>query len=150
MYELETDREITRVLSEAKVVAVLGANTKQEKAAYYVPDYLHDKGYTILPVNPVHAGKPLFGQTVSVSLGELREPIDIVDVFRRSEALPAHLEEILAMHPLPKVVWLQLGIRNNAFAGKLLESGINVVQDHCMLAEHKRLLGPGHPSRGQV
>ena len=142
MKELTSDSDLRRVLESVKTVAVIGAHFKPERPAYYVPAYLKDQGYRVLPVNPVHAGKEILGETVVARADELSEPVDMVDVFRRSEAVPGHLEEILAMKPLPKVVWLQQGIRNDEVAEKLMAAGIEVVQDHCALAEHKRLHVP--------
>jgi predicted CoA-binding protein len=81
----------------------------------------------------------LWGKPVRATLAELSEAVDVVNVFRRSDALGEHLADILAMRPLPKVVWLQLGIRNDGFAEQLLAAGIDVVQDRCTLAEHRRL-----------
>lgn len=140
MDETNTDDGLRRILETSHTFAILGANPKPDRPAHYVPVYLKEHGYEVLPVNPVHAGKEMFGHEVVATLPELGIPIDVVDVFRRPDALPAHLDEILAMKPLPKVVWLQLGIRNDAFAQKLLDAGIEVVQDHCALAEHRRLM----------
>lgn len=132
-----------RILEQARTIAVLGAHWQPEKPACYVPEYLHGQGYRILPVNPQAHGRTLFGNAVVDRLDEIAEPVDIVDVFRRSEALAQHEQEILAMKPLPKVVWFQLGIRDDALAQRLRAAGIAVIQDHCTLAEHRRLgIGP--------
>lgn len=130
---------IATILRTARTVAVLGAHVEPQRPAFYVPDYLHDSGYTVLPVNGTLVGRTLWGAPVVGSLTELTVPIDVVDVFRRSEALPAHVDEILAMKPLPKVVWFQSGIRNDAVARALEAAGITVVQDRCMLADHRSL-----------
>jgi len=137
MPEYDSFEDISRILNEAKTIAILGAHAKPERPAHYVPVYLQEHGYRVLPVNAPRAGSELFGERVRATLAELGEPVDIVDVFRRAEALEEHLPEILAMKPLPKLVWLQLGIRNDAFAQQLLNAGIDVVQDRCTLAEHK-------------
>lgn len=143
MKELTTQKEIRRVLTEARTVAVLGAHTVTAKPAHYVPDYLHGQGYRILPVNPVFAGQTLWGETVRGSLADLGEPVDVVDIFRRSELLPPHVADILAMEPRPRLVWLQLGIRNDSVTRELSAAGIEVIQDRCMLADHRSLgLGP--------
>ena len=134
-----TDDQIAGILRASPVVAVLGVHTERDKPAYYVPDYLHAHGYTIYGVNPRLAGEVLFGAPVHATLAELAVPIDLVDVFRRPEAIPAHVPDILAMSPRPKVVWFQLGIRNDAAARELEAAGITVVQDRCTLAEHRRL-----------
>ena len=127
------------VLETARTVAVLGVSATTDKPAHYVPLYAVQHGYHVIPVNPLLAGQTLFGEPVRSSLAEVSEAVDIVDVFRRAEALPDHLEDILAMTPRPKLVWLQLGIRNDEFAQKLLEAGIEVVQDRCLLADHRTL-----------
>lgn len=143
MAELSTDIQIEEALRGARTIAVLGAHDQPSRPAFYVPDYLHQQGYRVLPVNPNLVGKTLWGQPVRASLAELKEPVDIVDIFRRPELLSEHLSDILAMKPRPRLVWLQLGIRNGAFAGAVERAGIDVVQDHCTLADHRRLhLGP--------
>ncbi len=127
-----------RILTDSRTIAVLGAHDDPLRPACYVPDYLYLQGYRVLPVNPLLVGKSLWGQPVCATLAELREPVDIVDVFRRPEYLPDHLADILAMQPRPAVVWLQLGIRHDAFALRLQAAGITVVQDRCTLADHRR------------
>jgi predicted CoA-binding protein len=139
MAELTTDPQIAAVLRQARTIAVLGAHPEASRAAFYVPDYLHAQGYRILPVNPQLAGRTLWGEPVRRSLAELGEPVDIVDVFRRPDLLPSHLDDLLAMAPRPQLVWLQLGIRNDAFARDVQAAGIDVVQDRCTLADHRRL-----------
>ncbi len=139
MPELRTDAQIAEALRSARVVAVLGAHHEPSRPAFYVPEYLHEQGYRILPVNPVFVGRSLWGQPVRASLTELGEPVDIVDVFRRPDQLPGHLAEILAMSPRPRLVWLQQGIRHDDFARALQAEGIDVVQDRCILVEHRRL-----------
>lgn len=139
------DSQIREILTNSPTIAVLGIHHEPEKAAFYVPEYLHDEGYRILGVNPQFVGQTLFGAPVRASLAELREPVDIVDVFRRSEAVPGHLEDILAMSPRPRVVWLQLGIRHDETARVLEAAGITVVQNRCTLADHQRL-GLGAPT----
>jgi predicted CoA-binding protein len=141
MKQLTTDAEIRDVLSRAKTIAVLGAHRDASRPAHYVPKYLQAHGYRVLPVNPTLTGQQLLGETVRARLDELGEPVDIVDIFRRADALEAHLSEILAMDPRPGTVWLQLGIRNDAVAARLTAEGIRVVQDRCAKAEHERLIG---------
>lgn len=133
------DAAIRRILETTRSIAVLGAHDEPFKAAYYVPEYLHRVGYRIVGVNPKLAGQRLHGAPVVASLAELPEPVDMVDVFRRPETLPGHLPELLAMQPRPAVVWLQLGIRHDGVAASLRAVGIEVVQDRCTLADHRRL-----------
>jgi uncharacterized protein len=133
--------DVQRILRESKTVAVLGAHTNVSKAAYYVPRYLDSRNYEIFPVNPVFAGEEIFGKVTVSSLTELTTAIDLVDVFRRSEALPNHVADILGMQPLPKVVWFQLGIQNDEVAQQLSKAGIKVVQNRCTLADHQNFFG---------
>lgn len=138
------DARLREILSGSPTVAVLGIHREPEKAAFYVPEYLHDEGYRIIGVNPRFAGQDLFGEKVRTTLAEIGEPIDLVDVFRRGEHIGTHVDDILAMKPHPRVVWFQLGIRNDEAAAKLEAAGITVVQSRCTLADHQRL-GLGKP-----
>jgi predicted CoA-binding protein len=126
-----------RLLTESRVVAVLGAHHKPSRAGHYVAAYLQQQGYRVLPVNPRYVGKELFGEPVVAKLADLEEPVDVVDVFRNPSTLPDHLEDIFAMDPPPKAVWLQSGIRHDAFAAQLRERGIAVVQNRCTYADHR-------------
>lgn len=139
-----TDRaEVRRVLEEARVIAVLGAHDEPRRPAFYVPDYLARMGYRVIPVNPLLAGQQLWGEAVRAELAAIGEPVDVVDVFRRSEHLHDHLDDLLAMRPPPALVWLQLGIRNDAFTRRLVEEGIDVIQSRCTMADHRSMgLGP--------
>lgn len=140
------DPRLREILSSSPTIAVLGIHREPEKAAFYVPEYLHDEGYRIIGVNPVFKDQTLFDEPVRATLAEIAEPVDIVDVFRRAEQIPAHVEDILAMKPRPKVVWFQLGIKNDDAAKILEAAGIVVVQNRCTLADHQRL-GLGAPAR---
>src|SRR5687767_9544184 len=102
------DAQLRDILTTSPTIAVLGIHHEPEKAAFYVPEYLHDEGYRIIGVNPQFTDQTLFGEQVRATLAEIKEPVDIVDVFRRSEQVPDHVEDILAMKPRPKVVWMQL------------------------------------------
>lgn len=135
-----------RALETSRTIAVLGIHDDLARPAAYVPEYLAKVGYKVLGANPNLAGRTLFGHPVAATLaelGELGEPIDMVDVFRRPEAIPAHVDDILAARP--KVVWLQLGIRNDEVARVLERHGIEVIQDRCTYADHRRF---GLPPRG--
>ncbi len=141
-----TDARLREILTTSPTIAVLGIHHEPEKAAFYVPEYLHDEGYRIIGVNPRFIDQTLFGEPVRATLAEIGEPVDIVDVFRRSEVIPAHVEDILAMKPRPRVVWLQLGIKHEDAAKILEAAGITVIQNRCTLADHQRL-GLGAPAR---
>jgi predicted CoA-binding protein len=140
------DARLREILTGSPTVAVLGIHHEPEKAAFYVPEYLHDEGYRILGVNPEFVNETIFGEKVRSSLREIKEPVDLVDVFRKPEMIPTHVEDILAMSPRPKVVWFQLGIKHEEAAKKLEEAGIVVIQNRCTLADHQRL-GLGKPER---
>ncbi len=141
-----TDTRLREILTTSPTIAVLGVHHEPEKAAFYVPEYLHDEGYRIIGVNPRFTEQTLFGERVRATLAEIGEAVDIVDVFRRGEVIPAHVEDILAMKPRPKVVWFQLGIKHDDAAKILEASGITVIQNRCTLADHQRL-GLGAPAR---
>ena len=131
--------DVRPILESARTIAVLGAHPDPSRPAHYVPAYLASAGYRVLPVNVTKAGTTLFGERVRASLTELGEPVSIVDVFRRGPDVAGHVDEILAMDPRPDVVWLQLGIQNDAAAAALRAAGIAVVQDRCTLADHRAL-----------
>ena len=136
------DSEIPALLARTKRIAVLGIKTPVQagKPAFEVPRYLDAAGFEIVPV-PVYypevtviLGKPVFRRLVDIP-----GPIDLVDVFRRPADLEAHFEDIVAKHP--SAIWLQSGIRNDAFAQRVAAAGIDVVQDRCLMVEHRRWRG---------
>jgi predicted CoA-binding protein len=137
---IHDDGGLATILREGKTVAVLGAKASPSEPAHYVPAYLAERGYRIRPVNPRFAGRPLHGAPTVARLDELAESVDVIEIFRRPEYLPGHADEILALPWRPKAVWFQLGIRNDAAAEKLARAGIRVVQDRCMMPEHRRLI----------
>jgi uncharacterized protein len=130
------DERARQILETSHTIAVLGAHDEPSRPAAYVPEYLAEVGYRVLPVNPSLVGRTLFGHRVVATVAELGEPLDLVDVFRRPAALPAHVDDLLLARP--KVVWFQLGIRNDAVAKLLERHGIEVIQDRCTLADHRR------------
>lgn len=136
---MSTLKQAQSVLERCRTVAILGARDRPHQAGFYVPQYLYEQGYTVFPVNPARVGQVLWDQPVVARLTDLTTRVDMVDVFRRPEALPAHLVDFLAMSPLPQVVWFQQGIRHDAVAADLARAGIEVVQDRCTLADHRRL-----------
>jgi len=138
---IRDDAGLTAILRETKTIAVLGAKIDRAEPAYYVPAYLAARGYRILPVNPVFAGRELHGTRVVGTLADLEETPDLIDVFRRPEYLVEHAREILALSPRPSTVWFQLGIANDEAAELLARAGIRVVQNRCMMPDHRRLIG---------
>lgn len=133
--EIEDDEGLREVMANARKLAVIGM--KRDGAANYVPRYMEQRGYTIIPVNP-----NLDEIDGTRSLPNVTEAggADMVVVFRRSEAVEEHAREILQMSPLPRSVWLQLGIRNDRASELLREAGIDVVQDRCLKIEYPRLI----------
>jgi predicted CoA-binding protein len=137
---LTTLADVAPLFSRPLVVAVLGCHPQPSRPAHYVPAWLVAHGHTVVPVNPRCVGTNLFGHAVVARLDELQVPVDVVDVFRRSEDVPGHLDEILGMRPLPKVVWLQSGIEHDEVCARLRSEGIDTVEDRCMLADGQRLV----------
>ena len=131
--------DVEAILRGSRTIAVLGARNRQSAAGHYVPAYLHAHGYRVFPVNPGSVGQTWWGEPVRATLAEIPTAVDLVDVFRRAEAIPSHVEDILAMRPLPRVVWFQLGIVNDDAARLLEARGIQVVQNRCTLADHRAL-----------
>ena len=138
---LTTDDEIRAMLQATKTIAVLGIKPESHasRPAFYVPKYMADAGYKIVPV-PVYYPDvtEILGQKIYRNLNDVSGGIDLVNVFRRSEDIPKHTEEIVSKKP--KAVWFQLGIRNDEVAKKLADAGIKVVQDLCLMVEHRALV----------
>ena len=132
--------EIRKLLNETKTIAVLGIKTEAQagQPAFYVPSYLQSAGFQIIPV-PVYYPKAnqILGQQVFRRLVDIPIEVDLVNVFRRSQDVPPHVEDILAK--MPRAVWLQSGIRNDAVAERLARVGIRVVQDRCLMMDHRYL-----------
>jgi predicted CoA-binding protein len=136
---LEDDDAIRELLEQARVIAVLGIKAGERDDAHEVPRYMQGAGYRILPVNPKL--ERVLGEAVADRLAAIDTPFDLLNVFRAPHHLPDHIDEILALPHRPRAVWLQLGIRGDASAARLCAAGIDVVQDRCLMVEHRRLLG---------
>ncbi|MDO6456767.1 CoA-binding protein [Celeribacter halophilus] len=134
-----TDADITRILKDTKVIALVGASAKPERPSHRVGNFLVSKGYKVIPVNPGQAGKTLFGETCVASLSDITEPVDMVDIFRRAEELGAVVDE--ALHALTglKYVWMQLDLVNEKAAALARAQGAEVVMDRCPAIEIPRL-----------
>jgi predicted CoA-binding protein len=135
------DDYIRGILARVKTIAVVGASAKDVRPSYFVARYLIDKGYRVVPINPGLAGQEILGQRVHAALKDVPEPIDMVDIFRGSEAAPGIVAEALSLTPLPKVVWMQVGVRNDAAAAAAEAAGLSVVMDRCPKIEYGRLSG---------
>jgi predicted CoA-binding protein len=134
-----SDDALRAILSSNPTIAVVGASPKPGRVSRAIMGYLLQHGYHVVPVNPAHAGETIFGQVVRASLADVPEPIDIVDIFRRSEFLGTVVDEALALAQKPKVIWMQLGLRDDAAAKRAQAAGLTVVMDRCIKIEHGRL-----------
>ena len=132
--------EIRDVLTSVKTIAVVGASANPSRPSYGVMRFLISKGYTVIPVNPGHAGQEIHGQKVYAKLADIDVPIDMVDVFRAADQLPGVIDEILALPKLPKVIWGQLTVRHDGAAEKAEAKGIKVIMDRCPAIEYPRLM----------
>ncbi|MGI9399758.1 MAG: CoA-binding protein [Rhizobiaceae bacterium] len=135
------DAYIRGILMKARTVAIVGASANKVRPSYFVTTYLDSKGFDVIPVNPGKAGQQIAGLDTVGSLADIDRPVDLVDIFRKSEAAIGVVHEILAMDPLPKVVWMQLGIKNYEAAGLAEEAGMKVVMNRCPKIEYARLCG---------
>lgn len=133
--------EIIRKVLSLKTVAVVGCSPKPERAGHYVPAYLKEQGYRIVPVNPGH--EEILGEKCYRTLSDIPFPVDVVEVFRRSEDVPPVVEEAIRIKA--KAVWLQSGISHPDAEAQARRAGLLVVSDECMLVRHRQLAGPSKP-----
>lgn len=135
---LKTDADISELLKNTKTIAVIGIKMEPNQPAYYVPKYMQDAGFQIIPV-PVYYpdATEIMGEDVYRKLTDIPQDVDLVNVFRRSNDVAKHTEDILAKHP--KAVWMQSGIYNDEVAETLAKEGIKVVQNLCLMVEHRAL-----------
>ncbi|MEO8074135.1 MAG: CoA-binding protein [Acidobacteriota bacterium] len=135
---LGSDAEIKELLQNTKTIAVVGIKMEAHQPAFYVPSYMQNAGFEIIPV-PVYypEATEILGKKVYRRLTDIPEEVDLVNIFRRSHDVPKHLDDILAKKP--KAVWMQSGIYNNEVAETLAREGIKVVQNLCLMVEHRAL-----------
>jgi predicted CoA-binding protein len=136
-----SDAFIRGIVAGVKTIAIVGASPKDVRPSFFVARYLLDKGYRVIPVNPGLGGKKILDQTVYENLSEIPEPVDMVDIFRSSDAAPGIVAEALQMNPRPKVIWMQLGVRNDEAAAAAEAAGLTVVMNRCPKIEYGRLSG---------
>ena len=134
-------RYLHDILTRTKVIAAVGVSPNPIRPSYFVARYLGFKGYRVIPVNPGHAGKNLFGEKVYAQLSDIKEPVDMVDIFRRSEAVPAIVDEALHCFEDLNTIWMQIGVEHLAAAAKAEARGIDVIQNLCPKMERQRLFG---------
>jgi predicted CoA-binding protein len=138
-HDFYSDDYIRGVLAGVKRIAMVGASANPVRRSHAVLKYLSERGFAVLPINPALAGGAILGLPVYASLADAPGPIDMVDVFRKSEAAGAVVDEALALDPLPRVVWMQLGVRDDAAAARAEAKGVQVVMDRCPKIEYGRL-----------
>lgn len=138
-HDTYSDSYIRGILNTVKTVAMVGFSPKDSRPSYFVFKYLIERGYHVVPVNPGQAGKEVLGQKVYASLSEIPEPIDMVDIFRASAHVMPIVEEALALKPRPRVIWMQLTVRNDEAAKLAEEAGLKVVMNRCPKIEYGRL-----------
>ncbi len=136
-----SDAHLRDILTRTKTVAVVGVSTNPVRPSYYVARYLSLKGYTVIPVNPGHAGKTLFGAEIVGSLSEIDRRVDMVDIFRRSDAVPPIVDEALEQFPDLQTIWMQIGVEHAKAAARAEARGVDVIMNRCPKIEYQRLFG---------
>ena len=139
IHDAYPDAYVRGILNTVKSIAMVGVSPKDNRPSYFAFKYLLERGYHMIPVNPAQAGKDLLGQKVYARLSDIPEPVDMVDIFRASQYAQGVVDEALALNPKPQVIWMQLGIRNDAAAALAEAAGVKVVMDRCPKIEYGRL-----------
>ena len=140
-HERYGDEMIRETLLGVKTIAMVGASANVVRPSYFVLKYLISRGFRLIAINPGLAGGAILGAPVFARLADVREPIDMVDIFRNSEAAGAVVDEALALSPLPKVIWMQLTVRNDDAAARAEAAGLRVIMNRCPKIEYGRLSG---------
>lgn len=137
------DADMKRILREVRTIAMVGASPNWVRPSNFAMKYLQGKGYRVIPLNPGQAGKEILGETCYASVGDIPGPVDMVDIFRNSEAAGGIVDDVLplAAEKDIKVIWMQLGVRNDAAAARAEAAGLTVVMDRCPKIEYGRLFG---------
>jgi predicted CoA-binding protein len=133
------DNYIREILNGVKSIAMVGASPVNVRPSYFAFKYLAQRGYDMIPVNPGQVGNSLLGKPFVASLHDIGRPVDMVDIFRSSAHVMPLVEQALTMNPLPKVIWMQLGARNDEAAAKAEANGLKVVMNRCPKIEYGRL-----------
>lgn len=136
-----TDDYLRGILDATRTIAVVGASQKEVRASYFVMKYLQGKGYRMIPINPGIAGQEILGEPAYARLADVPEPIDMVDIFRNSEAAAGIVDEALALPRRPLAIWMQFNVRNDEAARRAEAAGIRVVMNRCPKVEWARLHG---------
>ena len=135
------DSLIRDILKSVKRIALVGASANEARPSWIVTKYLIDRGYDVIPVNPGLAGQTILGKTVYATLKDIPGPVDMVEIYRNSEAAGPITDEALALDPLPKVIWMQLSVRNDEAAARAEAKGVTVIMNRCPKIEYGRLSG---------
>ncbi len=138
-HETYPDSYIRDILRDVKTIAMVGASANWNRPSFFAMKYLQAKGYRVIPVNPREAGNEILGETVYAGLKEIPHPVDMVDCFRNSDAIPPIADEAVEIGA--KVLWLQLGVRHDEAAARAEDAGIRVVMDRCPKIEYGRMSG---------
>jgi len=133
------DNYIRGILNNVKTIAMVGASPVNVRPSYFAFKYLAQRGYDMIPVNPGQVGKNLMGKPFVASLADIDRPIDMIDIFRNSDAALALVKDALTLNPLPKVIWMQLGVRNDEACALAEAAGLKVVMNRCPKIEYGRL-----------
>jgi predicted CoA-binding protein len=136
-----SDTFLRDILERSKTIAIVGVSANDARPSHRVTHYLQQKGYRIIPVNPGLAGQTLFDELVYPDLKSIPDAVDMVDVFRRSDAVPAIVDEALERWPELQTIWLQIGVEHAQGAAKAEARGVSVVQNRCPKIEYARLIG---------
>jgi uncharacterized protein len=134
-----SDSYIRGILNTVKTIAMVGASEKENRPSYFAFKYLLERGYTMIPVNPGHAGEKMLGQQIYARLADIPVPVDMVDIFRGSQYALSVVKEALSLTPKPQVIWMQLGVRNEEAAALAEANGMKVVMNRCPKIEYGRL-----------
>lgn len=136
-----SDTLLRDILTRTRRIAVVGVSLNPVRPSYYVARYLGLRGYDVIPVNPVHAGQVAFGKTVVARLSDIGGGVDMVDIFRRPEAVPDIVDEALEAFPDLQTIWMQIGVEHAEAAAKAQARGVTVIQNRCPKIEYQRLFG---------
>lgn len=136
-----SDAFLKNILTRTKRVAIVGVSGNSVRPSYFVARYMSLRGFEVVPVNPGLAGQSLFGARVVACLSEIEKPVDMVDIFRRSEAVPEIVDEALAQFPALGTIWMQIGVEHAQAAAVAQARGVDVVQNRCPKIEYQRLFG---------
>lgn len=136
-----SDAVLREILSRTKRIAMVGVSLNPVRPSNFVARYLGLKGFHVIPVNPVAAGETLYGQTVVGALADIDGPVDMIDIFRRSEAVPEIVDEALSLFADLDTIWMQIGVEHAQAAAKAESRGVTVIQNRCPKIEYQRLFG---------